>query len=81
MRQGLRQALNLWLVPPLCIRRCEQHMQISGQNREAGMLPAAEPTARVATAAFAAVTFSAAATTTTAASALSATPTATATVA
>ena len=51
MRQGLRQALNLWLVPPLCIRRCEQHMQISGQNREAGMLPAAEPTARVATAA------------------------------
>ena len=56
-------------------------MQISGQNREAGMLPAAEPTARVATAAFAAVTFSAAATTTTAASALSATPTATATVA
>ena len=34
-------ALNLRLIPPVCIRRCEQHVQISGQTREAGMLPAA----------------------------------------
>ena len=51
MRQGLRQALNLRFVPSVCIRRCEQHVQISGQNGEAGMLPAAQPTAGIATAA------------------------------